>query len=116
MCPIAATSVCLAALSLPAAPMPKNAVLASLGRAPVLELVTQGCSAGWHRGLGRTLQANGTGATAFRAGADYSTDTDFAQATISTDLPQAATPRIVFAIVMAPASWGDCAGTLLTTQ
>ena len=50
MCPIAATSVCLAALSLPAAPMPKNAVLASLGRAPVLELVTQGCSAGWHRG------------------------------------------------------------------
>jgi hypothetical protein len=30
--------------------MPKHAVLASLGLAPVLELVTQGCSAGWHRG------------------------------------------------------------------
>ena len=42
--------VCLAALSLPPAPTPQKAVPASLGLAPVVELVAQGCSLGWHRG------------------------------------------------------------------
>ena len=39
-----------AALSLQAAPISKKAVPASLGLAPVVELVAQGCSLGWHRG------------------------------------------------------------------
>jgi hypothetical protein len=42
--------VCLAALSLQLAPSPQKAVPASLGLAPVVELVAQGCSLGWHRG------------------------------------------------------------------
>ena len=50
MRPTAAAFVCLAAVSLQAAPMPKKAVPASLGLAPVVELVAQGCSLGWHRG------------------------------------------------------------------
>ena len=41
--------VCLAALSLQAAPIAQKAVPASLGLAPMVELVTQGCSLGWHR-------------------------------------------------------------------
>ena len=47
---VAAALVCLAALSLQAAPIAKNTVPASLGLAPVVELVVQGCSLGWHRG------------------------------------------------------------------
>jgi hypothetical protein len=42
--------VCLAALSLQPPPSPQKAVPASLGLAPVAELVAQGCSLGWHRG------------------------------------------------------------------
>ena len=47
---IAAALVTLTALSLQAAPISKKATLASLGLAPVFELVTRGCSLGWHRG------------------------------------------------------------------
>ena len=47
---VAAASMWLAALSLQAAPIPKKVVPASLGLAPVVELVVQGCSLGWHRG------------------------------------------------------------------
>jgi hypothetical protein len=50
MRPVAATFVWLAVLGLPAAPIPKKATQASLGVAPVVELVAQGCSLGWHRG------------------------------------------------------------------
>jgi hypothetical protein len=50
MRPVAAAFACLATLLLPAAPGPTKAVLVSLGVAPVVELVTQGCSLGWHRG------------------------------------------------------------------
>ena len=50
MRPVAAASACLVALSLQAAPIPKKAMPASLGLAPVVELVAQGCSFGWHRG------------------------------------------------------------------
>jgi len=50
MRPFTAVFVCMTVLSLHPAPMPKNAVPASLGLAPVVELVTQGCSLGWHRG------------------------------------------------------------------
>ena len=42
--------VCLVALSQPAAPIAQKAVPASLGLAPMVELMTQGCSLGWHRG------------------------------------------------------------------
>jgi len=47
---VPAACVCLTALWLQAGPTPKKAVPASLGRAPVVELVAQGCSLGWHRG------------------------------------------------------------------
>ena len=47
---MAAAFVGLAAISLQAAPIPKKAVPASLGVAPLVELVAQGCSLGWHRG------------------------------------------------------------------
>jgi hypothetical protein len=47
---IAAAIVTLAALSLQTAPPPHQAIPASLGLTPVLELVTRGCSVGWHRG------------------------------------------------------------------
>jgi len=47
---IAAAFVGLAALSVQAAPTPKKAIPASLGLAPVVELVAQGCGLGWHRG------------------------------------------------------------------
>jgi hypothetical protein len=47
---IAAALVTLAALSLQTAPPPHKAIPASLGLAPVLELVTRGCGLGWHRG------------------------------------------------------------------
>jgi hypothetical protein len=50
MRPVATVFAFLAALSLQAAPIPKKAVPASLGLAPVVELVAQGCSLGWHRG------------------------------------------------------------------
>jgi len=46
---VAAAFAGLAALSSPAAPIPKAAPV-SLGLAPVVELVAQGCSLGWHRG------------------------------------------------------------------
>ena len=39
-----------AALSLQAAPPSHKAIPASLGLAPVIELVARGCSLGWHRG------------------------------------------------------------------
>jgi hypothetical protein len=42
--------VCLAALSLQPAPSPQKALAASLGLAPVVELVAQDCAFGWHRG------------------------------------------------------------------
>ncbi len=42
--------VCLAALSLQAAPTAQKAVPASLGLAPMIELVTQACNLGRHRG------------------------------------------------------------------
>ena len=45
MRPVAAMFACVAALLLQAAP-----ITASLGLAPVVELVAQGCSLGWHRG------------------------------------------------------------------
>jgi hypothetical protein len=47
---VAAAFAGLAALSLPAAPIPKKAAPMSLGLAPVVEFVDQGCSLGWHRG------------------------------------------------------------------
>jgi hypothetical protein len=47
---VPAAFMCLAALSLQAAPIAQKAVPASLGLAPMVELVTQGCSLGWHRG------------------------------------------------------------------
>lgn len=47
---VAAAFVGLAILSLQAAPTPRQAMPASLGLAPVVELVAQGCSLGWHRG------------------------------------------------------------------
>ena len=50
MRPLVAMFVCIMVLSLHAAPMPKNALPASLGPAPVVELVARGCSPGWHRG------------------------------------------------------------------
>jgi hypothetical protein len=50
MRPIAAVFAFLAALSLQAAPIPKKMMTASLGLAPVVELVAEGCSLGWHRG------------------------------------------------------------------
>jgi hypothetical protein len=40
----------IAALSLQAAPVPHKTIPASLGLAPVIELVTRGCGLGWHRG------------------------------------------------------------------
>jgi hypothetical protein len=52
---IAAAFAGLATLSLSAAPGPKKAVLASLGLAPVVELVAQGCSQDWHRGQWQDL-------------------------------------------------------------
>jgi hypothetical protein len=47
---VPAAFMCLAALSLQVAPIPQKAVPASIGLAPVVELVAQGCSLGWHRG------------------------------------------------------------------
>jgi hypothetical protein len=47
---LAAAFVCLMMLSLQAPPRPKYTMLTSLGLAPVVELVAQGCSLGWHRG------------------------------------------------------------------
>ena len=47
---VPAACVCLTALWLQAGPTPKTVVPASLGWAPVVELVAQGCSLGWHRG------------------------------------------------------------------
>jgi hypothetical protein len=47
---VPAAFVCLTALWLQAGPTPKKVVPASLGWAPVVELVAQGCSLGWHRG------------------------------------------------------------------
>jgi hypothetical protein len=47
---VPAAFVCLTALWLQAGPTPKKAEPASLGWAPVVELVAQGCSLGWHRG------------------------------------------------------------------
>jgi hypothetical protein len=47
---VAAAFAGLVALSLQAAPIPKKGMMASLGLAPVVELVAQGCSPGWHRG------------------------------------------------------------------
>ena len=47
---VAAAFLSLAALALQTAPVPKNAMPASLGLAPVVELMAQGCSLGWHRG------------------------------------------------------------------
>jgi hypothetical protein len=47
---IAAALVTLAALALQAAPPSHKAIPASLGFAPVIELVTRGCGLGWHRG------------------------------------------------------------------
>ncbi len=46
---IAAALVTLAALSLQAAPFSHKAIPASLGLAPVVELVARGCGLGWHR-------------------------------------------------------------------
>jgi hypothetical protein len=46
----AAAFLCLSAMSLHAVPTPKKAIPASLGLAPVVELVAQGCNLGWHRG------------------------------------------------------------------
>jgi hypothetical protein len=40
----------LMAVSLQAAPAPPRMVQASLGVAPLVELVVQGCGLGWHRG------------------------------------------------------------------
>jgi len=40
----------LTAVSMQAAPAPHRVVQASLGVTPLLELVTQGCGLGWHRG------------------------------------------------------------------
>ena len=50
MPPILGVFVCLMTLSLPAVPVPKNAVPVSLGPAPLVELVSEGCSPGWQRG------------------------------------------------------------------
>ena len=47
---IVAALVSLTALSLQTAPYPHKAVPASLGLAPVIELVARGCALGWHRG------------------------------------------------------------------
>jgi len=47
---IAAMIVYVVALSLPTAPKSRNAMPASLGPAPFVELVARGCSSGWHRG------------------------------------------------------------------
>jgi hypothetical protein len=47
---IALAMVTMAAFSLQAAPLPQNKIPASLGLAPVLELITRGCGLGWHRG------------------------------------------------------------------
>jgi hypothetical protein len=55
MRPVAAAFACLVALSLQPAPIPKKVMTASLGLAPVVELVAQGCSLGWHRGQWRDL-------------------------------------------------------------
>ena len=46
---IAAALVTLAALSVQAAPFSHKAIPASLGLAPVVELVARGCGLGWHR-------------------------------------------------------------------
>jgi hypothetical protein len=43
---LAAAFLCLAALSSQTAPIPKNAMSASLALAPVVELVAQDCSQG----------------------------------------------------------------------
>jgi hypothetical protein len=40
----------LTAMTLPAPPAPHKAAQASLGVAPLIELVAQGCGLGWHRG------------------------------------------------------------------
>ena len=40
----------LAVICLQATPAPSKVVQASLGITPLLELVTQGCGLGWHRG------------------------------------------------------------------
>ena len=50
---LAAVFVCLMMLSLRIAQKPKNALPASLGPAPVVELVARGCSPGWQRGYWR---------------------------------------------------------------
>jgi hypothetical protein len=50
MRPVAAVIVYLVALSLPTAPNSRNAMPVSLGLAPVVELVAEGCSLGWQRG------------------------------------------------------------------
>ena len=47
---IVAALVSLTALSLQTAPHPHKVVPASLGLAPVIELVARGCGLGWHRG------------------------------------------------------------------
>ena len=52
---VAAAFAGVAALSLQAASVPTSRVPASLGLAPVAELVAQGCSQGWHRGQWRDL-------------------------------------------------------------
>jgi hypothetical protein len=52
---VAVAFAALATLSLPAASVPTSPGPVSLGLAPVVELVAQGCSRGWHRGQWRDL-------------------------------------------------------------
>jgi len=46
----AAAMIRIAALSLQTAPYPLKAVPASLGLAPVADLIARGCGLAWHRG------------------------------------------------------------------
>ena len=76
---VAAAFASPATLSLQAASVAMGPVPASLGLAPVAELVARGCIPGWHRGHWQDLWGSGIGVPVSRAGADYSTVTDFAR-------------------------------------
>jgi len=47
---LAAALVSVVAFTLQAPPIPRKAIPASLGLAPIVELIARGCALGWHRG------------------------------------------------------------------
>jgi hypothetical protein len=76
---VAAAFAGLATLSLPAASFPTSPVPASLGSAPVAELVPNAAARASAAVYGGISRANGIGVFVSQAGVDYSTVTDFAR-------------------------------------